>query len=258
MGDVGRKLKFLRDRDQVTLGRLATAIGLEKDFLRDVEAGRVEATEPTLRLFADYFKVKPEYFTEKGERSDRAPKPDETQRMAPGAKRGSFDFGDFAYFKKEQAGAESAAAKAERFAGFSADESQVILKDTIPGDLADVAPEAAPAPERQPARKKAREGEPAAPERRAAPAAKPAAAAPPAKPAAAAPPAKPEPAPAPRPAAHRDPALPLAKLPPPAAARPAGPADPAALLRALVDVFVKKGFFTREEFDAALRRAQGE
>lgn len=250
MSEFRRKLKFLRDRDQVTLTRLATALGLEKDYLRDVEAGRQEPSSQAIWLMAEFFKVKPDYFKTSDDKEAKAPpleKPGASAgrgaaKGAPGKAPGSLDFGDFAFFKEQKAeGGAKAAAPAE-FEGYAGEGSQVILKDGVGGDLSDSAPER-PGSTRV---KKPRPEEPPAPPPRPAPIAKPVAA--------------PAPAPAPKAAPAKaaphlpDPMIPLGKAPA-AISRPVESDSAAVLVRALVDVFVKKGFFTREEFEAALERA---
>jgi transcriptional regulator with XRE-family HTH domain len=240
MSDIARKLKFLRERDNVTLARVATALGLEKEYLREVEAGRQEPTEQAIFLLAEFFKVKPEYFgaggrdgekpgsavaagTASGRSERRVRGGDESSRS--GGRSGSMDFGDFTYFREEKKPAPAPRDPVdEEFARFSGEGSQVILKDQLPPDLIDALPEAlaprgdpgavAKPPTARPKKEKVREE------------------APPLRPAA-----------PPRPAAT--------------AARAPVAADAATLVRALVDVMVQKGFFTREEFDASLKRAEG-
>lgn len=236
----GKKLKFLRERAQVTVTRLATATGLDKDFVRDLEAGRREPNDQTIGLFAEFFKVGRDYFGERDERKVKAAAP---PARKPGAKGGggALDFDDFDYFKEGEKFEQEKAEALEKVFRFPGEESQVIVVSS--SDLADMSPVAAqPEPD-------ADVDLPSRP-----------ASTPPAGTAKDAPPAPPTPRPATARAAMAPPAPPVAAARPalpPAAPPPIAPgASAEEILRALVDLFVKKGFFTRDEFEVAIRRAR--
>jgi len=80
MGDAGRRLKFLRSRENVTIGQVATATGLDKDYIRRLEAGKAEITEDALRKLCGYFSVKELYFI--GEEGFVSAKDEQTRPMA--------------------------------------------------------------------------------------------------------------------------------------------------------------------------------
>jgi transcriptional regulator with XRE-family HTH domain len=113
MSDVPKRLKFLRERDRVTITRLASAIGIDKETLRDIEAGRQEPTEQAIWLIASFFDVKPEYLTGGPQPGGRKPDPDRAPPAAPEkgraaerpekaaatGKRSDLDFSEFGYFE---------------------------------------------------------------------------------------------------------------------------------------------------------------
>jgi transcriptional regulator with XRE-family HTH domain len=62
-GEFGRRLKFLRERDQVTMTRLAAMTTIDKDRLKALEIGRVALTTWERQRIAEVFNVPPEYFS---------------------------------------------------------------------------------------------------------------------------------------------------------------------------------------------------
>ena len=105
--DFGRRLKYLRERDQITPTKLSQLCHLEKERIRDLEAGRSEPKDWEIDALAEALKVKPEYFQGKAAAgasaaalADAADAPPE-KRGAPRGKGGpSLDFTDFSYFKQ--------------------------------------------------------------------------------------------------------------------------------------------------------------
>jgi transcriptional regulator with XRE-family HTH domain len=71
----GRRLKFLRRRDGLPVGKVAEKVGLPKELLRDMEAGRRAPTRDVIHLLATHFDVKPVYFEAEEPRHPPQPLP---------------------------------------------------------------------------------------------------------------------------------------------------------------------------------------
>jgi transcriptional regulator with XRE-family HTH domain len=120
--EFGRRLRYLREREQVTMTRLADATTLDKVRLKDLEAGRATPTPFELQRIADVLGVKPDYFASTAKPTSAAPAPEGrakgaaaregaapaggTRRDAAGGRRSSaasssLDFSEFKYFKEE-------------------------------------------------------------------------------------------------------------------------------------------------------------
>jgi hypothetical protein len=288
--EFGRRLKFLRERDQVTITKLSQMTHYDKERLRDFEAGRAEPKDWEVVTIAEAFKVKPEYFgstaipekeapTEEEPVSDawRAP-PVEKKGTSGAVKKGgkTLDFSDFNYFKAKDEGKKVTSAVARD------DEEERPLPPDLFDDSAAIPPVFEPPPPSESMRqsggtsqrrkKDAAAAQPAAmPSRGRQPAhevregPRPATASPaPRSAPAAAPPAQRPAAPAtppPKPSTPRPVAAEADALHATAAHASASDARAAALetffyVKALCDVLLERGLFTAEEFARALRRAR--
>ncbi|RME70433.1 MAG: XRE family transcriptional regulator [Planctomycetota bacterium] len=114
----GRRLKFLRRREGLPIGKVADQVGLPRELLRDMEAGRRPPTPEVVHTLAAHFRVKPSYF----EPRDRRPSPPadlpvkhprasasgrwRKRRPSP---RVTISIDDFAYFRDADGAANSAA-----------------------------------------------------------------------------------------------------------------------------------------------------
>lgn len=96
----GRRLKFLRQQASVPLAKLAAAIGVDRELLRDMEAERKPPAEHVVASLARYFDVKPEYFTA----PERDRRPEQQPHAAAPRSAGRTEHGlrasDFAYFSE--------------------------------------------------------------------------------------------------------------------------------------------------------------
>jgi hypothetical protein len=238
-----------------------------------MEAGRVVAKDWEIQTIAEIFGVKPDYFASKA--SSEEPETDgldvPAKRAAPKGKGGAgLDFSEFNYFKEAGAPAPAAPAKPAPPAEKLADLAPDLFDDSSSVEaapLSSVARGAAEPPPSKPSGPKAPAAKtPEVPKRPAAektPASAKAASAP--KPAPAprveaprpAPPPPPPPPPPPQGVSDEPIAMPGDLTPPNAADARYASLEALVYVKALSEVLLGRGLFTKEEFARALRRARG-
>jgi transcriptional regulator with XRE-family HTH domain len=241
--ELGRRLKFLRERDQFTITKLSQLTHYDKERLRDFEAGRAEPKDWEIQTIAEVFKVKPDYFVS-GKAAPEAEEGDvwkvpPVDKRAPASKkaRGDLDFAGFDYFKESEKTKATAAAKPAPPAPpkpKAPSREPLAREEPLASDLFDESDAAIPAEPASAASAPLRTAAPPA----AAPAARAAAAA----------------------QAEAPPPRPPAAPPPPAYnatdARVAA-VESLVYLKALVQVLLDRGLFTAEDFARSMRRARG-
>ncbi len=105
----GKRLKFLRRREGLPVGKIAERVGLPKELLRDMEAGRRAPTRDVIHTLAAYFDVKPSYFEPRERRPPQRPEPPARRPRAAASGRWrkrrartlDLSADDFAYFREQ-------------------------------------------------------------------------------------------------------------------------------------------------------------